>query len=173
VIDKLRAGWTPPDDRRQISDRVPRPVANVGQLRHDLPVDLPPTTAPPSAVAAPTPRAPTTQQNFQGKRVHSNRIPFRVSTHERPHTSTTGPCSDIWESNSIVGTKTMDEGIHTEVEPVNRFIAARKTNTLTAECHSTTQHSTRSSTPCLLMHGCLRRWTTGLKIYHHHELRVQ
>src|SRR6218665_716744 len=24
VIDRLRAGWTPPDDRRQVSDRVSR-----------------------------------------------------------------------------------------------------------------------------------------------------
>ena len=59
VIDKLRAGWIPlgngtfagqkarqapggvdtPDDCRQISDRVPREPANVGELRHDLPTD--------------------------------------------------------------------------------------------------------------------------------------
>jgi len=36
------------------------------------------------------------------------------STNAR-HTSTTGLCSDIWESDSIVGARSVGEGIHTEV----------------------------------------------------------
>jgi len=38
------------------------------------------------------------------------------------HTSTTGPCVDTWESDSTVGARSVGEGIHTEVEPVSRFI---------------------------------------------------
>jgi|SRR6218665_1783012 len=46
--------WTPRMIRGQVSDRVPRGSANVGELRHDLPVGLPPTPAPPSG-ALPSP----------------------------------------------------------------------------------------------------------------------
>jgi len=53
--------------RRQASDRVPREPTNVGELRHHLPVDLPLPPAPPSVVAVPTPRAPTTPQNFRDR----------------------------------------------------------------------------------------------------------
>src|SRR6218665_1592079 len=62
MIDKIRAGWAPPNDRRQVRDRVLRKPANVG------------------------------------------------------------------------------EGIHTEVEPVSRFIIARKTNALTTECQITARN---------------------------------
>src|SRR6218665_2870781 len=58
---------TPRMIRRQASDRVPREPTNVGELRHHLPVDLPLPPAPPSVVAVPTPRAPTTPQNFRDR----------------------------------------------------------------------------------------------------------
>src|SRR6218665_1318313 len=67
MIDKIRAGWAPPNDRRQVRDRVLRKPANVG------------------------------------------------------------------------------EGIHTEVEPVSRFIIARKTNALTTECQITARNPRRSA----------------------------
>jgi len=44
-------------------------------------------------------------------------------------------------SDSIVGAKTVGDGIHTEVEPVSRFIIARKTHALTAERQITAQHA--------------------------------
>jgi len=43
------------------------------------------------------------------------------------------PASCVGESDSTVGAKTVSEGIHTEVEPVSRFIITRKTDALTAE----------------------------------------
>src|SRR6218665_2107299 len=52
-----------------------------------------------------------------------------------------------WESDSILGAKTVGEGIHTEVEPVDRFIIARKTDALSAGCKSTAQHAILSAPP--------------------------
>jgi len=43
--------------------------------------------------------------------------------------------------------KTVGEGIHTEVEPVDRFIIARKTDALSAGCKSTAQHAIFSAPP--------------------------
>jgi len=57
------------------------------------------------------------------------------------HTSTTAPCSDTWESDSIVGAKTVGDGIHPEAARVSRFIITRKTNALTAERQITAHHS--------------------------------
>src|SRR6218665_3150799 len=64
-----------------------------------------------------------------------------------PRTSTTGLCVDTEESDSILGTKTVGDGIHSELEPVNRFIITQKTNTLTAECQITAQHSIFTAPP--------------------------
>jgi len=63
------------------------------------------------------------------------------------HTSTTAPCSDTWKSDSIVGAKTVGEGIHTAVEPVSRFIIAWKIDALTAECGITAQHAIFGALP--------------------------
>ena len=93
------------------------------------------------------------RRTFRGRRVRSERILFRVSIHERPAHINDRSVFGHWESDSIVGAKTVGEGIHTEVEPVSRFIIARKTNALTVEWGA--QHSTRSSMPCLLARGCL------------------
>ena len=84
MIDKIRAGWTPPNDRRQVPDRVLRKPANVG------------------------------------------------------------------------------EGIHTEVEPVSRFIIARKTNALTTECQITARNP-RCSAPsrATLRARTARVWCTS------------
>jgi len=65
--------------------------------------------------------------------VRSERILFRVSIHERPTHINDLSVFGHWESDSIVGSKTAGEGIHTEVEPVSRFIITRKTHALTAE----------------------------------------
>ncbi|PDQ34923.1 MAG: hypothetical protein B5766_09195 [Candidatus Lumbricidophila eiseniae] len=109
-----------------------------------------------------------------------------------PRTSTTGLCVDTEESDSILGTKTVGDGIHAELEPVNRFIITQKTNTLTAECQITAQHSIFSALPpharrsvplSVRPTSCggpassratvCDDGTTGLKIYRHHEARVQ
>ncbi|PDQ34957.1 MAG: hypothetical protein B5766_08680 [Candidatus Lumbricidophila eiseniae] len=42
----------------------------------------------------------------------------RLSMNAR-HTSTTGPCRDTWESDSIVGTKTVGEGIRPRTQHQN------------------------------------------------------
>src|SRR6218665_1401059 len=133
VIDRLPAGQTPPDDRRQVSDQVPRESANAGELRHDLPVDLPPPPTPPSVVAVPTPRAhdTVTHSGVDGY-VQTVSGSGCLSMNAR-HTSTTAPYSNTRESDSILGAKTVGDGIHTAVEPVSRFIITRKTDALTAE----------------------------------------
>ncbi|PDQ34338.1 MAG: hypothetical protein B5766_11890 [Candidatus Lumbricidophila eiseniae] len=73
------------------------------------------------------------RRKFRGLRVRSERILFRVSIHERPAHINDRSVFGHWESDSILGAKTVGDEIHAEVEPVNRFIITRKTNTLTAE----------------------------------------
>jgi len=130
VIDKLRAGWTPPNDLRQVPDRVPRKLANVGELRHNLPVDLPPVTCTTVSCGSTYPVRITNvaSSGVDGCEDHVSRSGY-LSINAR-HTSTTGPYVDTEESNSIVGAKTVGEGIHTEVEPISWSAIARKTHAL-------------------------------------------
>src|SRR6218665_1987222 len=109
-----------------------------------------------------------------------------------PRTSTTGLCVDTEESESILGTKTVGDGINAELEPVNRFIINQKTNPMTADCQIKAQHSifsplppharrsvplsvrpTSCGGPASSRATVCDDGTTGLKIYRHHEARVQ
>jgi len=116
-------------------------MAGVGDRQAPVP------PASPSVVAVPTPCARDTVagSGVDGCEDHVS-CSGCLSMNAR-HTSTTGPCLETWESDSIVGARSVGEGIHTEVEPVSRFIIAWKTNVLTAECGITAQHSIFSTLP--------------------------
>ena len=130
VIDRLRAGWTPRMIRRQVSDRVPRPVAKVGQLRHDLPVDLPPGIS--ATVSCGSTYPARTDNTAKFSELAGAFRPYPVPG--------AYPCTPAHINDRSAfghrgvklhhGNKTVDERIHTEVEPVNRFIITQKTNTL-------------------------------------------
>jgi len=49
--------------------------------------------------------------------------------------------------NALEDVRSVGGGIHTEAERVSRFIFARKTNALTAECGVTAQHSVFGALP--------------------------
>lgn len=71
------------------------------------------------------PRGQEKRRKQTGRSVHRSRIPQRVSIHERPEIVNAREEFGHWEGDTVVG-KGRRDGIHTEVERMSRFLAARK-----------------------------------------------
>ena len=145
VFSRLRDGWT----REEIGVRLP----------DDFPDDPRMRVSPETLYAwiyGPgwrerqlwqyLPRRHKKMRKRGGRRVHSDRIRWRVSIHERPLDVESWTTFDHWESDSIVGSK-HSGGIHASVERQSRLVCPIKIPTITAEATWQAQHQLFSAMP--------------------------
>jgi transposase, IS30 family len=100
------------------------------------------------------PRKQKHRHKQHGRGVHHERIPQRVSIHNRPETINQREELGHWEGDTVEG-KGHKGGIHTEVERVSRFLAARKVEAITSVQTIVVQQEIFEKLPCTL-----RRSTT-------------
>ena len=79
------------------------------------------------------PRKQKKRKKQHGRSVHRSRIPDRISIHHRPETVNNRSEFGHWESDSVIGRKTKNIAIQTEVERKTRFFKARLKASLTAK----------------------------------------
>ena len=78
------------------------------------------------------PRAHKKRRKHHGRRVHSSKIPNRVSIHHRPEEVNDRSVFGHWEGDSVLGVRSVGDGIHTEVERLTRMMIATKVKTITS-----------------------------------------
>lgn len=114
------------------------------------------------------PRGHKKRRKRHGRKVHSSKIPNRVSIHHRPEEINARTTFGHWEGDSVLGTKGIGDGIHTEVERHSRMLVATKVDTLTSQAGVDAQKRLFSPLPA---HA--RRSTTmdnGTEMHLHTEL---
>lgn len=131
VITHLRRGWTP----EEISGRLPV----------EFPVDTRMRVCPETVYAwiyAPEqkhrelsqylPRGQRKRRHIKGRKVHRERIKYRVSITDRPVIVDAREEFGHWESDSVLGARGTG-GVHTTVERVSRFYMAIKISEIAAQ----------------------------------------
>lgn len=167
VVHNLRRGWTP--------------EMIAGRVRLDHPGDrsmwMCPETiyqfiyAPQNrhyGLAQYLPRGHKKRRKHKGRRVHSSRIPLRVSIHHRGQDVDDRSVFGHYEGDSIEGRKCVGDGIHTEVERRTRMVFATKVTALTSTEGIGAQLRIFSALP-----SQARKSTTmdnGTEMHHHHRL---
>ena len=145
VFSRLRDGWT----REEIGVRLP----------HDFPDDPRMRVSPETLYAwiyglgrkerqvrQYLPRGHKKRRKRRGRKVHSDRIRWRVSIHDRPVDVESRIIFGHWESVSIVG-RGHTGGIRTSVERQSRFLCAVKIPAITAEATWCAQYRMFSACP--------------------------
>ncbi|WFP16193.1 IS30 family transposase [Citricoccus muralis] len=79
------------------------------------------------------PRGRKKRRKHHGRRVHSSKIPNRVSIRHRPPEIDARTVFGHWEGDSVLGVKSRGDGIHTEVERHSRMMMATKVEALTSQ----------------------------------------
>lgn len=169
VVSKLRDGWTPemiagraridfPEDRsiRACPETIYRFIYDPAQRHRRLSEYLP--------------RGHKKRRKHHGRRVHSSHIPNRVSIHHRPENVNERRVFGHWEGDSVLGVKSVGDGIHTEVERHSRMMLATKVHALTSRAGVDAQKQLFKPLPA---HA--RRSTTmdnGTEMHLHTELRT-
>ncbi len=93
------------------------------------------------------PRKQKKRKKQKGRKVHRNRIPDRVSIHYRPEEANNRSQFGHWEGDSVIGRKTKNIAIQTEVERKTRFFKARLKASLSAKDTLKAQQNIFSSLP--------------------------
>jgi IS30 family transposase len=122
VFKKLRAGWSP----EQISGRL--------ELEHGYSVICKETIYQfvykkqnkEKKLWEYLPRKQKHRKKQHGRSVQKERIPQRVSIHDRPKAIDTRQQFGHWEGDTVEGKRSDGDGIHTEVERMTRFFLARR-----------------------------------------------
>ena len=78
------------------------------------------------------PRKQKHRHKKYGRKAQKTRIPQRVSIHERPREIDQRIQIGHWEGDTVEG-RGHNEGIHTEVERVSRFLLAKRVTAITSE----------------------------------------
>lgn len=95
------------------------------------------------------PRGHKRRRKRPGRRVHSSRIAFRVSVRHRPP-EVDGRCEfGHWEGDTVLGVRSVGDGIHTEVERMSRYLVARKIDTVCSAAVADAQHQVFAPLPPL------------------------
>lgn len=131
VVTHLRRGWTP----EEISGRLPVEFPDDTRMRASVETLY-------AWIYAPTQqhrglwqylaRGQKKRRRKRGRRVHSERIKYRVSIHERPDEVHAREEFGHWESDSVVGARGSG-GIHTTVERKSRYYVGVKLQAVAAE----------------------------------------
>ena len=95
------------------------------------------------------PRKQKHRHKKYGRKPQKARIPQRVSIHDRPDIINQREELGHWEGDTVEG-KGHQQGIHTEVERVSRFLVAKKVTSMTSEQTSMVQQELFSRIPCSL-----------------------
>lgn len=74
------------------------------------------------------PRKQKIRKKQYGRSVQKERIPQRVSIHDRPDVIDQRQQFGHWEGDTVEGRRSDGDGIHTEVERVTRFFLAQRVN---------------------------------------------
>lgn len=104
----------------------------------------------------------------QGRKVHSSRIPDRVSIHARDAKINERIEFGHWEGDTVEG-KGRSHGVHTEVERKSRFILAQKVSAITSDATIAIQKQLFEKVPTVA-----RKSTTldnGRENHHHSQLK--
>ena len=131
VCDHLRKGWTP----EEIAGRLPIefPDDNTMRVSHET---IYAWIYHPSQKAHARweylPRGRKRRRKRGGRRVHRERIRFRVSIHDRPAEVEDRREFGHWEADSVLGLRGTG-ALHTKVERTSRKLMARKVESTTAE----------------------------------------
>ena len=168
LVSKLRDGWTP--------------EMIAGRARIDFPDD-PAMQASPETIyrfiyapaqrhrrlAEYLPRGHKKRRKRSGRRVHSTHIPNRVSIHHRPEAVNERRVFGHWEGDSVLGTKSAGDGIHTEVERHSRMMLATKVPSLTSRAGVNAQKQLFGALPAHAR--CSTTMDNGTEMHLHTELR--
>ena len=93
------------------------------------------------------PRGHKRRRARPGRRVHSSRIPFRVSIRHRPPEADQRSEFGHWEGDTVLGLKSVGNGIHTEAERTSRFLMARKIDKVCSHAVAAAQYEVFSPLP--------------------------
>ena len=132
VVCSLRRGWTP----QMIAGRLPlsHPDDETMRVSHETIYQwIYSKDQAWRALWQYLPRGQKKRRRRQGRRVHSSKIPHRVSIKHRPVEVADRIEAGHWEGDSVLGVKSDGDGIHTQVERTSRFLFARKVQTLTSQ----------------------------------------
>ncbi|SEB69556.1 Transposase and inactivated derivatives, IS30 family [Paramicrobacterium humi] len=130
VISHLRKGWTP----EEISGRLPIEFPHEPRMRTSVET-LYAWIYHPNQQHRRLPeylrRGQKKRRKRRGRRVHQQRIRWRVSIHDRPAVIEDRAEFGHWEADSVLGRGT--GGLHTSVERTSRYLVARKIPEITAQ----------------------------------------
>lgn len=130
VIGLLRQGWTP----EEIAGRLPIDFPTDPRMRVSHETLYSWVYSPEQSHRALwqyLPRGQKKRRKRHGRRVHSDRLKWRVSIHDRPTVITERVTFGHWESDSVIGAG-HSGAIHTTVERQSRFVMATKLDHPTA-----------------------------------------
>lgn len=147
VIDRLRDGWTP----QMIAGRIKSGLAHGLVARSVCPETIYQWIYAPAqrhrGLAQYLTRGHKRRRHRSGRRVHSSHIPFRVSIHHRPPEVDDRSQFGHWEGDTVLGVKSVGDGIHTEVERKSRRLIAVKLHRVTSEAVAAAQHAIFAGLP--------------------------
>lgn len=165
VLEKLKEGWSPEQiagrlaleqDERIICHETIYRFIYTKALKEDRLWEY-------------LPRKQKHRHKKYGRKAQRERIPQRVSIHERPLEIDQRIQIGHWEGDTVEG-RGHNEGIHTEVERVSRFLLAKKVTEITSEETTTAQQILFGQLP-----EKLRRSTTldnGRENHLHYKLKA-
>ena len=94
------------------------------------------------------PRGRKKRRKHHGRKVHSSKIPNRVSIHHRPDEVDARSVFGHWEGDSVLGAKIVADGIHTEVERHTRLLRGTKVAALTPTPHGSAAPTNTTTADC-------------------------
>jgi len=145
VISALRRGWTP----QEIAGRLPSEFPDDPRMRVSAETVY-------AWIYAPgqrhrqfwqyLPRGQRKRRKRQGRKVHSERIKWRTSIHDRPAVIENRHEFGHWEADSVLGLRGTG-GLHTNVERRSRKLFAIKIESITAQATLEAQLTLFTSLP--------------------------
>lgn len=166
VLKQLEKGWTP----EEISGRLPIEFPDDARMRVGVETLY-------AWIYSPgmrhrqlwqyLPRGRQRRRKRHGRRVHADRIRWRVSIHDRPAEIDDRSEFGHWESDSMLGVRGSG-GLHTTVERVSRYLQAIKIPAITADATLQAQQSAFARLPAHA--GRSVTADNGSEFAHHHRL---
>ncbi|MEO6943686.1 MAG: IS30 family transposase [Lacisediminihabitans sp.] len=145
VITQLRKGWTP----GEIAGRVPIEFPNDPRMRVGTETLYAWIYAPEQShrhLWQYLPRGQRKRRKRCGRKVHSERIKWRTSIHDRPAVIEDRGQFGHWEADSILGARGTG-GLHTSVERHSRFLVGVKIPAITAQATLNAQQAMFTTMP--------------------------
>lgn len=166
VITHLKKGWTP----GEVSGRLPIEFPVDTRMRVSAETLYAWVYAPAQAhreLAQYLPRGHKKRRRRRGRRVHSERIKWRVSIHERPVDVEDRLEFGHWESDSVLGARGSG-GLHTSVERRSRYLTAVKLPAITAQATLAAQQAICAPLPAHAVRSVTA--DNGSEFAHHYQL---